>query len=504
MKLFGLETEYGITREDLAEVDQVLESMELVRAYLSKPFRQEWDYSVEDPRQDARGFRAQSLAQDEEELAFEKADRKRAFSFHEMKSDLALTNGARFYNDHTHPEYSTPECRSLRDLIIHDRAGERIIQECANRRNAVLGGPHVQLYKNNTDFHGHSYGCHDNYLLPRSIPFKEISSGLIPFLVTRQIFAGAGKIGIENEAGLSRGHFQLSQRADFIEVEQSVDTMDRRPILNTRDEPHADPSQYRRLHQILGDSNLSEISTALKVGTTWLMLRLIEAGALPKKGTLDQPVAAIKEVSRDTTCKKPIRLVAGATINPIDHQRIYLEAATQAFGKEADPDTQWILKHWEEVLNDLEKDPFLLTNRLDWVAKKWLMDTFVDSERCTWDDASLIAIDLEYHNMNPGRGLFLAMEMNGSMDRLSSDSEIKEAMHTPPSDTRAAIRGLCVDRFNEQIHRIQWEKIIFNKGFFKNEIDLSQLFEPESIRELKNKLNEITDISQHFSKGATK
>jgi proteasome accessory factor A len=189
-------------------------------------------------------------------------------------------------------------------------------------------------------------------------------------------------------------------------------------------------------------------------------------------------------------------------MNPIDHQRIYLEAATQAFGKEADPDTQWILKHWEEVLNDLEKDPLLLTNRLDWVAKKWLMDTFVESEGCEWDDASLIAIDLEYHNMSPDRGLFLAMEMNGSMNRLSSDPEIKEAMHTPPSDTRAAIRGLCVDRFNEQIHRIQWEKIIFNKGLFKKEIDLSQLFEPESIRELKNQLYAITNISQYFSEGA--
>ncbi|MBI3595423.1 MAG: proteasome accessory factor PafA2 family protein, partial [Nitrospirae bacterium] len=486
----------------LAEVDQVLESMELVRAYLNKPFRQEWDYSVEDPRQDARGFRAQTLAQDDEESAFEKADRKRPFSFHEMKSDLALTNGARFYNDHTHPEYSTPECRSLKDLIIHDKAGERILQECANRRNAVLGGPHVQLYKNNTDFHGHSYGCHDNYLLPRSIPFHEISLGLIPFLVTRQIFAGAGKIGIENGSDLTRGHFQLSQRADFFEVEQSVDTMDRRPILNTRDEPHADPSQFRRLHQILGDSNLSETSTALKVGTTWLILRLIEAGALPKKGAVDQPVATLREVSLDPTCKKPIRLVDGQNLNPIDHQRIYLEASIQAFGKENDPDTQWILKNWEEVLNDLEKDPLLLTNRLDWVAKKWLMETFVESEGCKLDDARLIAIDLEYHNMSPDRGLFIAMEMNGSMNRLSSDPKIKEAIYTPPTDTRAAIRGLCVDRFHDKIHRIQWERIIFNKGLLKKELDLSHLFDPDQITSLKNQLNDMKDISQYFSKGA--
>jgi len=504
MKLFGIETEFGITREDISEVDQVVESMELVRAYLNKPFRQEWDYTSEDPRQDARGFRADSLAQDEEESAFEKADRKRPFSFHEMKSDLALTNGARFYNDHTHPEYSTPECRSLRELIIHDKAGERILQECANRRNVVLGGPHVQLYKNNTDFHGHSYGCHDNYLLPRSIPFNQISRGLIPFLVTRQIFAGAGKIGIEYSGDLKRGHFQLSQRADFIEVEQSVDTMDRRPILNTRDEPHADPSQFRRLHQILGDSNLSETSTALKVGTTWLTLRLIEEGALPEYALLEHPVSTLHEVSLDPTCKKPIRLLNGQMISPIDHQRIYLDTAIKAFGTETDWDIQWILKNWEEVLNDLEKDPQLLINRLDWVAKKWLMETFVDAEGAGWDDARLMAIDLEYHNINPDRGLFIAMEMNGTMNRLTTESEIKEAIYSPPSDTRAAIRGLCVDRFHEQIHRIQWERIIFNKGFFKKELDMSHLFDPEKILALQAQLKGITDISQFFSKGEHK
>jgi Pup amidohydrolase len=497
-KLFGIETEYGITREDLTEVDPVVESMELVRAYLKKPFRAEWDYGGEDPRQDARGFRAERLAQDEEETAFEKADRHRRISFHEMKSDLALTNGARFYNDHTHPEYSTPECRSLRDLVLHDKAGERIVQECADRRNAALGGPSVQIYKNNTDFHGHSYGCHDNYLLPRSIPFNRIVQHLTPFLVTRQIFAGAGKLGIEFPDRYQPGCYQLSQRADFIEVEVSVDTMDRRPIVNSRDEPHADRSRYRRLHQILGDSNLSETATALKVGTTWLTLRLIEEGAAPPEAAIPEPVAAVHEVSFDPSCRKPVRLMNGTMIPPVDHQRLYLLAAQKAFGKEADGDIAWILATWEEVLDDLEADPMKLVDRLDWVAKKWLIETFVEAEGCGWADPRLKGIDLEYHNLNPERGLFIALEMEGRIRRLTTDPMIKEAITAPPADTRAAIRGRCVERFYDQIHRIQWERIVFQNGLFKKELDLQNLFDPEEIASLLARIERASNITDIF------
>ncbi|HET6371283.1 MAG TPA: proteasome accessory factor PafA2 family protein, partial [Nitrospiria bacterium] len=256
-RLFGIETEYGITREDLETIDPVVESMELVRAH-NRPYRSDWDYGAEDPKRDARGFRAKTLQQEKEEEEFERLDRRRPFSFQEMKSDLMLGNGARFYNDHTHPEYSTPECAGLKDLVAHDRAGERILLACAERRNRMLGKPDaVQLYKNNTDFHGHSYGCHDNYLLPRSLPFNDLVICLLPFLVSRQIVTGAGKIGIENGSGYRTGTYQISQRADFIEVEVSIDTMHERPIINTRDEPHADPDLYRRLHLILGDANMS-------------------------------------------------------------------------------------------------------------------------------------------------------------------------------------------------------------------------------------------------------
>lgn len=502
IKLFGIETEYGITREDLAEVDPVVESMELVRAYLRRPFRSGWDYSGEDPRQDARGFRADRLAQDEEEEAFEKADRKRPFSFHEMKSDLALTNGARFYNDHTHPEYSTPECRSLKDLIIHDKAGERIVQECANRRNAFLGAPVVQIYKNNTDFYGHSYGCHDNYLLPRSIPFEKIVRHLTPFLVTRQIFAGSGKVGVETETGYRRGSYQLSQRADFIEVELSVDTMDRRPIINTRDEPHADRNRYRRLHQILGDANLSEVATALKVGTTWLVLRLIDEGTAPAEAAIPEPVAAVHAVSYDTSCKKPVHLMNGTEITPIDHQRLYLAAAQKAFGREDDPDVRWILEKWDEVLNGLEADPARLVHQLDWIAKKWLLETFIDAEGTGWDDPRLKGLDLEYHNLHPDRGLFIGLEMEGKMERLASDAEIKKALTQPPADTRAAVRGLCVERFYDQIQQIQWERVVFQSGLFKKELDLRDLFDPSRIASLRTRINQASHFKEIFDEAS--
>lgn len=498
MKLFGIETEYGITREDLRDPDPMVESMELVRAFSTRPFRLKWDYSGEDPYRDARGFRAEGLAQDEEEKAFARADRARPFSFREMKSDLCLSNGARFYNDHTHPEYSTPECTSLKDLVLHDRAGERIVQECADRRNAVLGGCFVQIYKNNTDLHGHSYGCHDNYLLPRSIPFDQIVRHLTPFLVTRQIFAGAGKIGVEAKNKYYPGIFQLSQRADYIEVELSVDTMDRRPMINTRDEPHADPDRYRRLHQILGDANLSEVATALKVGTTWLALRLIAQGAAPTNTAIAEPVSALRAVSRDVTCKRPIRLTNGRTLSPIDHQRCYLDAAQTAFGRDPDPDTRWVLSRWEEVLNDLEADPMRLSNRLDWVAKLWLMQAFMDAEGCGWEDPRLKGIDLEYHNLNPERGLYLALEMEGKMERISTDAEIKEAMASPPHDTRAAIRGLCVERFADQIYSIQWERVIFQNGLLKKELDLRNLFDPAEISALRARINQASHFKEIF------
>lgn len=481
--LFGLETEYGITRSDLETVDPVVESMELVRAHLTAVFERRWDYGGEDPHEDARGFRVAGLQQDEEEERFAEQDAHRPFSFHDMKSDLVLSNGARFYNDHTHPEYSTPECRTLRDLVAHDRAGERLLLRAAQRRNRALGGSHVQLYKNNTDFHGHSYGCHDNYLLPRTVPFAALASGLIPFLITRQLFAGAGKLGVEGQdAGFRPGGYQLSQRADFVETDMSVDTMHNRPILNTRDEPHADRRRYRRLHLIVGDANLCEYATALKVGTTRLVLDLIERGAAPALAVED-PVATIKALSRDPSLQALVRLDDGRTISGLDVQRLYCEAARQCFGH-GDGETEWILREWEEVLRLLVEERSRLIGRVDWVTKLWLLETFAESERLRWEDPWLTSLDLEYHNVDPDRGLFLGLEAEGRTMRLTTDADIEAAMTRGPEDTRGGIRGLCVQRFFDHISSVQWERVTFNGGLLPRTLDMNDLFDPDQVKML--------------------
>ncbi|MCH7650687.1 MAG: proteasome accessory factor PafA2 family protein [Nitrospinae bacterium] len=305
--LLGIETEYGIVREDQEESDPVEESMQLLaRCELKSVFRA-WAYNREHTHLDMRGFRVSHLAQDEEEDEFCEQDRKRPYSYWEMKSDRVLTNGARFYNDHTHPEYSTPECRTVFDLVTHDLAGEKIVGECVRLRNQDLGGDFLQLFKNNTDYSGHSYGTHDNYLIPRKLPFEVWVRHLVPFLVTRQLYAGAGKIGAErkNEDGFTG--LQLAQRADFIDSVLSIETMTQRPIINTRDEPHA-TQDYRRLHLILGDANMSPYATALKVGTTRLVLTLIGAQKLDAPFELAEPVADVQRVSRDITGATPLQL----------------------------------------------------------------------------------------------------------------------------------------------------------------------------------------------------
>ncbi len=497
IRLFGIETEYGITREDIDQLDPVVESMELVRSH-RRPFRSDWDYSGEDPKQDARGFRAKELQQEKEELEFEKQDRHRPFSFHEMKSDLMLGNGARFYNDHTHPEYSTPECGTLKSLVAHDRAGERILLDCAKRRNQVLGVEGaVQLYKNNSDFHGHSYGCHDNYMLPRSLPFSDLVTFLIPFLVTRQIYAGAGKVGIESGNNYTQGLYQVSQRADFMEVEASIDTMHQRPILNTRDEPHADRSLYRRLHLIIGDANMSEFATALKIGTTWLVLQLIERGLAPKKAALQNPVLSVRELSRDSTLRQTIALKDGGTISSIDHQGLYLEAAKKAFEK-GDAETQWILTNWEATLVALKSDPMQLSDRIDWIAKKWLLETFMDAEGVDWTDPRLPSLDLSYHNIDPERGLFHCLESEGKIHRLIDEAAIQTAMDNPPLDTRAGVRGLLVQKYIDEIRKIQWESVSFKRTLGERVYPLDRLIDPKDVAAAIDRVQKSRTVDDIF------
>jgi Pup amidohydrolase len=460
-RVFGLETEYGITLGGAETVDVVAESIELVRRYTENGALMKWDYELEDPHLDARGFRARELLQDTDESAYYEIDKRRPLSFEEIKSDLVLSNGARFYNDHAHPEYSTPECTTLQQIVAQDKAGERILAECARRRNQKLpSGFEVRLYKNNTDFAGHSYGCHDNYLMRRDVAWDRIVAGMLPFLITRQIFGGAGKMGIEAESAQSEpGVYQISQRADFFSVVVSIDTMNRRPLINTRDEPHVDASRYRRFHVILGDSNMSEWATAMKIGTTALMLDLIERGEAPEL-EIAQPVDANKSISRDQTYDWIIELKDGRKISAIDVQRIYLRAASK-LDNSANEDRQWILREWENVLNDLERDVMSTRDRIDWAAKKFLLDALQEDEKLSWSDPWLQSIDLEYHNLDLDQGLYYELLRKGLMRRVTNEEEIKAAIFNPPETTRAFFRGRSVARFNDEISSIQWDEIVF-------------------------------------------
>jgi len=461
-RVFGLETEYGITVNGVETVDVVAESIELVRRYTDHGALMKWDYELEDPHQDARGFRAKELLQDTDESAYYEIDKNRPLSFEEIKSDLVLSNGARFYNDHAHPEYSTPECTTLRQIVAQDKAGERILAECARRRNQRLSqGQEVCLYKNNSDFIGHSYGCHDNYLMSRDVAWDRIVTAILPFLITRQIFAGAGKMGVEAESASSQpGLYQISQRADFFSVVVSIDTMNRRPLINTRDEPHVDASRYRRFHVILGDSNMSEWTTAMKIGTTALVLDLIERGEAPQL-EIAQPIDANKSISRDQTYDWIIELKDGRKISAIDVQRIYLRAAAKVDNPPEDEDRQWILREWENVLNDLERDVMTTRDRVDWVAKKFLLNALQQEEKLSWNDSWLQSVDLEYHNVDLERGLYYELVRQGAMRRVVSEDEIKMSIFNPPETTRAFFRGRSVARFNDEIASIQWDEIVF-------------------------------------------
>ena len=487
MPLFGIETEYGISVDTKGASDLMDESRALVKAYPGRS-ASPWYYQGEDPRNDVRGFHVDRLAQDPDDALFDMPDHK-PLPVHEERADRVLTNGARLYNDHGHPEYATPECSTLHDLVTHDKAGERVILAAAQARMDEKGANRVQIFKNNTDFHGSSYGTHESYLIGRDLPFPDLLAGLLPFFVTRIIYAGAGKLGIEPNG--SPSVYQLSQRADFFTEEASVDTLYRRPLVNTRDEPHADPRLYRRLHVICGDANMSEFATALKVGTTWLVTSLLETGWKPPV-RLVNPVQAIKEISRDQTYKWEVRTHERDNVSAIDLQRIYLYAAENLF-KGRGADTDWVLSNWESTLNTLESDPLSLDDRLDWVAKRSLIADYAEYEGLDWKSDALRSVDLAYCNIDPEEGLYYGLEQSGAMVRLTDDDEIGKAMTNAPAVTRAAIRGALVERFAEDISRIGWSKVILRSSDQAWVADLDDYLTPESVAVVMGRLN--TDAS---------
>jgi len=448
MRLMGTETEYGLYVEGVEPGGLDLEVAKLIESY-GGPAATAWDYSAEDPRRDMRGFRVDELARDAKDAQYDTRGPAGA-----TPSDRVLANGARLYNDHSHPEYSTPECTTLRDLVAHDKAGERILLRCAERMAESLGAQPV-LYKNNVDFDGMSYGCHENYLVSRDVPMDDLITGIMPFLVTRQVFAGAGKVGVERHR--AKGvHFQLSQRADYIDEEASVDTLAKRPIVNTRDEAHADRARHRRLHVICGDANMSEYALALKLGTTALVLSCIERGTAPSM-KLRQPVKAMRAVSWDLSLGERLRLEDGRRLTAIDIQREYLQAAGRL--PPQDDDHRWVLAEWAATLDQLESDWTPLADRLDWVAKHELLQSFTEAEGAAWTDDVMRSLDLAYHDIHPATGLYYGLQEQGRMRRIVGEADIEAAVTSPPAATRAAVRGACVARFAEHIKAATWGKL---------------------------------------------
>jgi proteasome accessory factor PafA2 len=462
-RVVGTETEFGISVPGDPGANAMVASSQVVNAYgaAGRGRRPRWDFDEENPLRDARGCEVGATQTDhgapgvdEDELGL---------------ANVILPNGARLYVDHAHPEYSTPECTNPRDVVVWDKAGERVMAEAARLAAQVPGVRPIQLYKNNTDGKGASYGAHENYLVARATPFADVVRHLTPFFVSRQVVTGAGRVGIGAD---SRGAgFQLTQRADFFEVEVGLETTLKRPIINTRDEPHADPEKYRRLHVIIGDANLAELSTYLKIGTANLVLAMIEDGWLTEAGvdlTVDGPVSALRDVSHDPSLAHRLTLADGRRMTAVQLQEAYLEQARKhvedRLGDDVDATTTDVLDRWESVLRRLADDPLSLSGELDWPTKLSLLEGYRDREGLGWDAPKLALVDLQYADVRPDRGLYNRLVARGSMTRLVDEDEVLRAVSTPPEDTRAWFRGRCIARYGADVAAASWDSVIFDVG----------------------------------------
>jgi|TARA_B100001105_G_scaffold26574_1_gene18660 proteasome accessory factor A len=369
-------------------------------------------------------------------------------------SNVFLVNGARLYLDvGSHPEYATPECDSVIDVITHDKAGERILEQLAvsaedRLREEGIDGD-VFLFKNNTDSANNSYGCHENYMTVRNDDLSNYDEVIIPFLVSRQIWAGAGKI-FENPRG--GAGFCISQRAAHIWEGVSSATTRSRPIINSRDEPHADAERYRRLHVIVGDSNMSEYAGFLKVGACGFILRMLEEpNVVFRDMTLENPTRAIREISNDLTCRRTVRLASGREMSALDIQREFLDRALRfAERRDTTPEEDQILAMWEHVLDGIEKDPLSLHRECDWVAKHRMVESYRDRHGLALSDPRVLLLDLQYHDVNRRRSLYYLMQERGMMERITTDAAIAAAVDEAPSTTRAKLRGDFIRRAKER------------------------------------------------------
>lgn len=519
-RVMGIETEYGISRRSAStkqiydKQNQIPDTNMVITCYVASPVK--WDYSGEAEHPKER--RPETI------------------------SNALLPNGSRFYDDHGHPELSTPECRTPRQLVVYDKAGESILNVARMRANEELHrhqrteGDDVAIYKNNVDAEGNSFGCHENYLMERRTPWDGIREMLTPFLVTRQVFTGAGKVGIhqpfhhlkpgyddalkvwilkefqefgayvkrlgldglhkeiserlaylfaeyerrrdkESKAGVSADDaaiYQLSQRPDFFTCEEGLQTTHDRPIINMRDEPHADPDKYRRLHVIAGDANLAPWSTYLKVGTTMLVLDLIEDGFIGDEVYIRDPVGTFQSVSRDQDWIWNVVFANGRSATAIDLQELYLDRAKQHYSH--DLMKAEVIKRWEYVLDALRRqDINAISDKLDHAIKKRLLDERARRNGGVLPLEEAHKIDLRYHNINPDEGIFYALQKRGFVDSMGiDDAEIEHAVHHAPEDTRAYFRGECFRRYPGSVASANWDFVTLRIGRRSVQIPLAE------------------------------
>ena len=451
-KVLGIETEYGITSADPL-ADPIVTSTLLVSAYAqSLAHHSSWDFEGESPHRDARGSQCDS-------------DRAPAVERH--LANTVLTNGARFYVDHAHPEYSSPECRTPLEAVLFDVAGEIVMLEAMEAVKRVYPeAPEIVVYKNNSDAKGQSYGCHENYLVDRSVAFDAIANALIPHFVTRQIYCGSGKVGLERVGALDLEHFQISQRAEFFEAVEGLETTIKRPIINTRDEPHADASQFRRLHVIIGDANCSQVATFLKLATTSVILAMLEDGALPESvGFPLDPVHAVHLISQDSSVTVAIPTDRGS-MTALEIQYQYLDAATHYLdGKDATflggpAIASMLLERWRAALLGLSLDPLSMASTIDWVAQWRLLSAFADRHQLRPSDPRLQAIDLQYHDLRPERSL----ARRAGLETIIDPDSALSACTNPPENTRAWFRGTALSQFPSEVVTANWDSVVFDIG----------------------------------------
>ncbi len=457
-KIFGIETEFGIQGVGGGESNPVIASSILINAYSQESNdRVNWDFEDETPGNDARGFLNEGVFAPEVETHL---------------VNTVLTNGGRYYVDHAHPEYSSPECSCAREAVLYDRAGEQILIRSMRAAERLFGEQgRIAVYKNNSDHKGNSYGCHENYLMDREIAFAKIAKLITAHFVSRIIYTGSGKVGSEtgirkDERGLPI-EYQISQRAEFFEEEVGLETTLKRPIVNTRDEPHCDPKRYRRLHVICGDANMSEVACYLKLGVTGIILSMIEDGWLDKTDLiLKSPVPQFHNLSTDISLKGTMELTSGRAITALEIQWAYYEIAEKyvhengfsSIGEEKTGAN--LMERWHQCLSNLEADPYSANKTVDWVAKLELILAYMDRHNLRWDSQRLVAMDLQYHDLRPEKSLFTRL----SMECLFDDEQVKQAMTEPPPGTRAYFRGKCLQKWMGDIATANWDSLVFDLG----------------------------------------